>query len=404
MVTLWKVRVPGPLAVHAVGFSEALLGWGYVAGGQGHVKNLRLMAYVSGWLVERGLDVAALGLADVVDAVFVARRAAGYATQRTAYASRPMMRYLRSRGVVPDPVVALTPAEAVLDRFRSYLGRERGLAFVTACNYVRASRRFVETHVAIDGGLAALTSAHVSDFVVRACSGAHRRTALWTTCGLRSLLSFLHVTGVLPGSLVAAVPSAASWRMADLPRGLAPDDVRRLAAAFDLETESGRRDRAMFLLMLRLGLRAGEVARLQLEDVDWRSGTLLVRGKGNRHERVPLPREVGEALAAYLRGGRPASAMDRSLFIRARAPRAGCSTKVVGHAMAAAGRRAGLIARVGPHRLRHTVATELVAAGATFPEIAQLLRHRSLKSTAIYSKVDREALRTLARPWPGATR
>jgi integrase/recombinase XerD len=220
------------------------------------------------------------------------------------------------------------------------------------------------------------------------------------TDGLRALLSFLHVEGTLARSLVAAVPGVASWRLVGLPRGLEASEVKLVWASFDRRTNVGRRDFAIFLLLLRLGLRAIEAANLQLEDIDWRAGTLIVRGKGGRHERIPLPHDVGAALLSYLRHARPASALDRSVFVRMRAPHRGASCAVVKHAMAAAGRRAGLATRVGAHRLWHTVATALVAAGSPLPEVAQLLRHRSLQSTSIYAKVDLEALRSLARPWP----
>jgi integrase/recombinase XerD len=154
------------------------------------------------------------------------------------------------------------------------------------------------------------------------------------------------------------------------------------------------------MLLARLGLRAGEVAALELDDVDWGAGELTVRGKGNRHERLPLPDDVGQALVAYLHRGRPATAQGRQLFVRVRAPHGPMTTAAVSHMVFAAGKRAGL-GTVRAHRLRHTAATQLLAAGGPLVEIGQLLRHRSQLSTTIYAKVDTEALRSLARPWPG---
>ena len=162
----------------------------------------------------------------------------------------------------------------------------------------------------------------------------------------------------------------------------------------------GRRDCAMLMLLARLGMRAGEVRRLALEDIDWRAGELLVRGKGNRFERLPLPDDVGQALSAYLRRGRPVTAQGRTVFVRVRAPLHPLSSAGVSQAVAAAAARAGL-GRVSAHRLRHTVATEMVRAGVPLPDVGQVLRHRRLMTTAIYAKVDRERLRLLAHPWPG---
>lgn len=220
-----------------------------------------------------------------------------------------------------------------------------------------------------------------------------------TVTALRSVLGFLHLEGIVEGSLVAAVPTAASWRLAGLPRGLAPGEVSKLLAACDRRTRNGRRAYAILMLLTRLGLRAGEVAALELDDIDWRAGEVVVRGKGGRHERLPLPDDVGTALVGYLQHVRPSTAQGRRVFVRVRAPHGPLTTGAVSHVVLAAGQRAGL-GTVRAHRLRHTAASELLAAGAPLVEIGQLLRHRSQLTTAIYAKVDTETLRTLARPWP----
>ena len=188
--------------------------------------------------------------------------------------------------------------------------------------------------------------------------------------------------------------------MAGLPKGLEPGQVLSLLASCDNSTPNGCRDFAVLTLLVRLGMRAGEVAKLRLEDIDWRAGAIVVRGKANCAERVPLPMDVGEAVAAYLRRGRPASADGRTVFVRIKAPHRAITRGGVTQIVAAAARRAGL-GLIHAHRLRHTAATQMLRAGATLPEIGQLLRHRRAMTTAIYAKVDREALRTIARHWPG---
>jgi site-specific recombinase XerD len=216
---------------------------------------------------------------------------------------------------------------------------------------------------------------------------------------LRSLLRYLHVAGVTATPLVWAVPSVADQRDRSLPQGLDCAALARLLASCDQRRAIGRRNHAILLLLARLGLRAGEVAALELEDVDWRRGEILIRGKGNRRDRLPLPSDVGEALATHLRRGRPRTEC-RALFLRADAPVGPLSRSAIGWVVREACVRAG-IPPVGPHRLRHTAATGMLRAGASMAEIAQVLRHDQIQTTAIYAKVDRLSLRALAQPWPG---
>ncbi|MGE5764654.1 MAG: tyrosine-type recombinase/integrase [Mycobacterium leprae] len=236
-------------------------------------------------------------------------------------------------------------------------------------------------------------------FVVAACPPRATGSAKLIVCVLRSLLTFLHVTGEVPAPLVAAVPSVAGHRMTGLPKGLEPDQLRRLLASCDRRRATGRRDYAILLVLRRLGLRAGEVAALGLDDIDWRAGEVVVRGKGNRVERLPLPADVGAAVAGYLRRGRPTTAQGRSVFVRVHAPHHALTTSGVTMVVFAAGQRAGL-GKIYAHRLRHTAATELLRAGGSLAEVGQVLRHRSALTSAIYAKVDRAALAVLARPWP----
>jgi site-specific recombinase XerD len=291
--------------------------------------------------------------------------------------------------------------EALLERYRRYLLGERGLAAGTARGYLDAVRPFLDGREAAGGlRLERLTAAEVCAFVVARCPGEARGSAKLTVTAMRSLLGFLHVEGVIPRPLAGAVPSAASWRLAGLPRALEPWRVKCLLRSCDRRTAAGRRDFAILTVLARLGLRAGEVAGLGLDDVDWRAGELVVRGKGRRFERLPLPADVGEAIAAYLQRGRPASAQDRSVFVRVRAPHRALTTGGITQVVVSAARRAGL-GQIHAHRLRHSAATAMLRAGAPLEEVGQVLRHRQPLTTAIYAKVDRDALRQLARPWPG---
>ena len=403
MVARTKVRISGPLAPFAAGFSGELARLGYTA--LSARLQLQLMAHVSRWLASERLDAAALTPA-VVDRFLAARRAAGYANHRTAKSLAPLLGYLRAAGAAPPPpapAVASTPLEALLERYRRYLLAERGLSAGTVRGYVQVVRPFLAGRAGAEGvDLERLTASDVSAYVVAACREPRGRggSAKLMVTGLRSLLGFLHLDGILEESLTGAVPTVAGWRLAGLPRALEPGQVRLLLASCDRRTVPGRRDFAILTLLARLGLRRGEVAGLQLGQIEWRAGALVIDGKGSRRERLPLPADVGEAVAAYLRRGRPRRAEGRSVFVRVKAPHRALTPGGVTNVVIAAGRRAGL-GDVTAHRLRHSVATELLQAGAPLEEIGQLLRHRRPLTTAIYAKVDREPLRSLARPWPG---
>jgi len=402
MVARMKVRISGPLAPFAAGFSGELARLGYTA--LSARLQLQLMAHVSRWLASERLAAAALTPA-AVDRFLAARRAAGYANHRTAKSLAPLLGYLRAAGAAPPPppAVASTPMETLLERYRHYLLAERGLCVGTVCGYVQVVRPFLAGRAGAEGlDLERLTASDVSAYVVAACREPRGRggSAKLMVTGLRSLLGFLHLEGIIEESLSEAVPMVAGWRLAGLPRALEPGQVRLLLASCDRGTVRGRRDFAILTLLARLGLRRGEVAGLQLGQIEWRAGALVIEGKGSRRERLPLPADVGEAVAAYLRHGRPRRAEGRSVFVRVKAPHRALTPGGVTNVVIASGRRTGL-GDVTAHRLRHSVATELLRAGAPLEEIGQLLRHRRPLTTAIYAKVDREALRSLARPWPG---
>jgi len=395
-----RVRLSGPLREFGPGFVDELERQGYSP--LGATLQMRLMARVSSRMQAEGLVCAQLS-GDVVERVLAERRAAGRRDYVTARAVAPLLAYLRKLGAVPSspPVPPSTRAEMLGGRFRCYLIGERGLAEETATGYVDAVMPFLAGLDDEQLDLRDLSADRVTAFVVARCPGQSRGAAKMTVTALRSLLGFLHVEGMIAESLAGAVPSVASWRLSGLPRFLEPDQARALLDSCDQQTGTGRRDLAILTLLLRLGLRAGEVAGLSLEDVDWRAGELVVLGKGRRAERLPLPVDVGEAISGYLRDGRPERALDRAVFVRVKAPRQRLSSGGVTQVVVSAGRRAGL-GQIHAHRLRHTAATSMLRAGAPLAEIGQVLRHREPMSTAIYAKVGRTALSSIARPWPGA--
>jgi site-specific recombinase XerD len=400
MIKVMKSLVVGPLEPYAAGFAAELERQGYTTWVA--EKQVALAAHLSRWMAASGAGAGDL-TADAAERYALARREAGYAHYRSVHALEPLLGYLRGLGAAPaaEPRSA-TPAHELLERFQHYLVSERGIGAATAESYVCFARPFVAARLAPGGpGLEGLTVADVTAFVVASCPGMPKGSAKMTVTALRSLLGWLHAGGVLGQSLAWAVPSVAAWRLARLPQPLEPAQVQAMLDSCDRATANGRRDLAMLTLLARLGLRAGEVAALRLEDIDWRAGEITVCGKGRRSERLPLPADAGGPLAAYLRDGRPAPAdATRQVFLRVKAPHCGLTGGGVTQAVAAAGRRAGL-GTVHAHRLRHSAATGMLRAGAGLPEVGQVLRHRRLMSTAIYAKTDTAALRALARPWPG---
>ena len=281
-----------------------------------------------------------------------------------------------------------------------YLSGERGLAAGTVVGYQHAASLFLAALEDAGRDMEDLTPVDINGFVL----AEHARRSVASTkqvvTGLRSLMRFLFVEAITPTSFAGAVPAVAGWGGGSLPRGIDARSVKRLLASCDRRTAKGRRDFAVLTLLVRMGMRAGEVVALELGDINWHGGEITVRGKGNRVECLPLPVDVGNALAGYARRGRPRSEY-RVFFLRVIAPHRSLTISAINVIVHRACDRANL-ASIGTHRLRHTVASELLRRGAGLAEIGQLLRHRSFASTAIYAKVDTDALSRLARPWPGS--
>lgn len=398
MVKVLRSLVAGPLESYVVGFAAELARQGYSRSAA--EQHMCFIAHLDRWMSASGCELADLDTGRV-ELYLAARRSSGYAQYRSTKALAPLLVYLAPLGVLPPPQpMVLGPVEEVLARYRDWLLGERGLTEGTVRGYVDAVRPFVVGRRHDDGlDLAGLTAADVTTYVRAACPGRATGSAKLIVCGLRSLLGWLHVTDRVPVPLAAAVPSVAGWRLSGLPKGLERGELSRLLASCDRRTATGRRDYAVMLLLARMGLRAGEVAALGLDDIDWRRGEFTIVGKGNRSERLPLPAQVGAAITAYLRRGRPADALDRSVFVRVHAPHRRLTTGGITAIVFDGAQRAGL-PPMHAHRLRHTAATAMLQAGSPLAEVGQVLRHRSPLSTAIYAKVDRHALAMLARPWP----
>ncbi len=400
MSTACGVRVTGPLAMYADGFRADLAAQGYAV--EPANRNLRTMAHVSRWMDGQGLLAGQLSIARLEEFLGVRRRE-GYRHALSIRAVMPLVSYLRRVGVAavpPEPAAGSGVLDLVVGEYRRYLVTERALTPDVVRRYARLAREFLVACEQPDGpGLSELPASAVTDYVVAQCRGRPPGSAKFLVTALRSLLGYLYLAGHTRCQLAGAVPAVAHWGAGSLPRALSPQAVAALLASCDIATLDGRRDRAILTLLARLGLRAGEVAGLELDDLDWRAGEISIHGKGSRRERLPLPADVGEALVAYLHGGRPRAGC-RTVFLRLNAPITGLTVSGVTTVVYRACARAGL-PRAGAHRLRHSAATAMLAGGGTLTEVGQVLRHVRLQTTAIYAKVDQAALRALARPWPG---
>ncbi|MFF3159863.1 tyrosine-type recombinase/integrase [Streptomyces sp. NPDC057910] len=357
---------------------------------------------MSRWLEREGLASGQL-TAVRVEEFIQARRNAGHRRWLSQRSLRLMLGFLRDAGIVPpqEPDTVVGPVEDVLDKYRVYLQHERRLGERTIRGRVDVARGFLTAQL-VDGELRLdrLGPEAVATFVEDASKRYATGSMKVVTSSLRALLRYLFVTAALDRDLSAAVPSVAGWRLSTLPNDSAADAVPVLLESCDRTTALGQRDFAILLLTARLGLRAIEVARLSLEDLDWRGGELVVRGKGGRVDRMPLPADVGDALADWLRHGRRPSVF-REVFLRTIGPDAPMARQSVVMVPRCASRRAG-IPVVAAHQLRHRAACQVLAGGGNLAEVAQLLRHHGEDTTAIYANVDMAALAPVVRPWPTA--
>lgn len=393
----------GPLGSHIDLYSARLLKEGHCR--QSAWRCLRVVGDFSRWLAGKQLDLRDLDEGAVAQyQVFRVHHRCPFASDQPAL--NRLLVVLREVGAIGQKAsVRLTPHEQIFEDFGQYLDRECGLASVTIIRHLPVVRRFLrETCVCGLGDFAKLSRADVTGYVERHAqdwSAATAKSMCWT---LRAFLRYLLCKGLVSLDLADCVPSVRHWRFSALPTYLSAEQVQQVLDGCDRRTAIGRRDYAIVILLARLGLRANEVATLALDNVDWRSGQMLIHGKGRQQTQMPLPPDVGAAIAAYLQDGRPASD-SRRMFLRDLAPNVGFTTSGAVSVIArTALARAGVsgFAHQGAHLFRHSLATELLRSGATLTEIGQLLRHRDHDTTRLYAKVDIDGLRTLGLPWPEA--
>lgn len=395
------IRGQGPLVSFAEAFRAELQAAGHPPCSVKHY--LLLMGQLNRWLLAEGLGLE--GFTPSIGQQFLdSRRAAGQRRVPTMVSLAPLIACLRRGGILAEETVAKpTPLDELLSGYRHHLVHDRGLTVTTVRRYEWFARRFLVGRAARTGtetGTDGLTSAEVNAYMLEVSGRLTIESAKREAADLRALLRYLYVASMLEVDLGTAMPPVAAWRGTSLPTTMSAADVERLLAGCNRSTRSGRRDLAVLVLLARLGLRAGEVAAIELGDIDWRAGEIVVRGKARRKDRLPLLVEVGQVLADYLSDGRP-SCDCRHLILTLYAPQRPIHPSSITNIVYRACRRAGL-PKVGGHRLRHTLATEMLRQGGDLLEIAQVLRQSDLSTTAGYAKVDRVALRSVARPWPGA--
>lgn len=396
----------GPLAALIEAFAE----WGREQGYTwcSRYRKVLLAAGFSRWLGKQTIRLR--GISSEHTFRYLRSRARRVPRRKgDAAALRQFIDFLRRQGAIPAEKIAprrLTPVEQEAQAFERYLRDERALARATRVNYVPFIRGFLTDRFGHGPvALSRLCAGDVMRFVQRQAPRLHLKRAKLLTTALRSFLHYARYRGEIALDLAAAVPVVANWSMTSIPRAIPAAAVRQLLASISRRTATGRRDYAIILLLARLGLRASEVVFLELDDIDWGVGQVRVRGKGGQRTALPLPAEVGKAIAAYLRHGRPRST-SRRVFVRVHAPIRGfLGPSAIGSLVRHALLRAEVSApTTGAHQFRHALATQMLRHGASLTEIGEVLRHRSPQTTTIYAKVDLKALRPLALPWPGGVR
>ena len=393
-----------PLGPYIESYDAEMRGEGYAQ--QTREVQTRLVVDFGCWLAKRGIQAQNI-TAELFRPYLRARARRRRPTRNDLSALQRLLELLRRHEVVAAAALpATTPAERLQSEFRLYLRQERALAATTQAAYTAFVSEFLtERFGARPVDLSRLCAADITRFVRRRASTIQSKRVQLMTTALRSFLRFARYQGDIETDLAACIPAVANWKQSTLPRALPPDQVEQVLNSVDRKTALGRRDYAILLILARLGLRAGEIRALTLEDLDWKEGLITVRGKAGRFSQLPLPKDVGAAIADYLRLGRPA-ANSRCVFLRAKAPAGGFQGQSgVGSMVRHALERAGVDSpRKGAHQFRHALSCQMLKQGASLSEIGELLRHRSPQTTAIYAKVDLDSLASLALSWPGGAR
>lgn len=395
----------GPLGSHIDDFASLLTQQGYrrISGWQ----KIELVSALSRWLQRRQLKLKQLD-EQRIEAFFKARWKEVSSRSGDQATMTLLLQHLRESQSIPlRSRVTRNEIELMEQNYKDFLLQERALNPASVDQYVVVARRFLAHRFSCGKvRLKKLRANHIADFVLQDTANRGRRSAQLMTSVLRSFLSFLFQRGQIATNLAAAVPTVAGWRLSELPRFLEAEQVEKILGCCDRRRKVGKRDYAILLLLARLGLRAGEVANLALDDINWQAGELHVRGKGARVDKLPLLQDVGQALVNYLQKGRP-DCSSRRVFIHCHAPHVGFSNppnaicSIVRNALA----RAKVHSRhQGAHVLRHSLATRMLGNGASLAQIGQVLRHQMTQTTEIYAKVDLNALRALALPWRGGVR
>jgi len=391
----------GPVASYVIPFAEWLVDRGY---GLVSTRNQVLMAAgFSKWLWQKGIELGDIS-GDHPGRYLLDRAQRPKLGDNAAL--RHLLAFLRSQNAIAEELEAdhnPSLVEQHVLAYEQYLQDERALSRQTIINYRPVVRDFLNFRFS-DGevSLTQLRAVDVTNFVQKRISRLNMRRAKIITAALRSFLSYARYRGDITSDLAAAVPIVANWSLSSIPRAIGRNEVTRLLASIDRDTPVGCRDYAMILALARLGIRSSEVVSLELDDIDWVAGQIRVRGKNGQRHDLPLPADVGKAIVDYLRKSRPRNA-DRRVFLRDKAPIRGFSgPSGLGSVIRRSLKRAGIDSPTkGAHQFRHGLASEMLRGGASLGEIGEVLGHRHVQTTAIYAKVDLDALRTLALPWPG---
>lgn len=400
----WDRLHVGPLAQEVDDFAAWLADQGYarITGR----RKLRLVGNLSRWMEDQRLDLPALDETQL-ERFLASQSCLDKDTATVMSGGRELLTWLRETGSLAPAEAEPAhddPVTASVDRYQSFLFNQRGVSLNTVLAYLSTVQVFLgKCFEARPADLGSLGIDDVNRFLRHSCQIHSPATTRVHVAALRSFTRYLYQSGIIARDIADGITGIRTWRLSSLPKGLKPDQVEAVLASCNRETVTGRRDHSVLLLLALLGLRACEVVRLTLDDIDWSNALITVSGKGGRHDDLPLPDEVGEALVVYLQDGRP-TCTTRRVFVGRRAPLRGFQSSsavvhIVRHALARAGiERPG---RGAAHLLRHSLATRMLRNGASLEEIGQILRHQSPDSTRIYAKVDLDALRPLAPAWPG---